>query len=591
MTDTLTLISSISFIKRGVARPNPEKYVLDDRELERVSALARMELEDAQVELRRAHEAAKRMGRSDGDGDGEGEEEEEVEVLRGDEDEDAMDVDSEPPKTKRSSRTATQNDDDDDDDLSKYNLDEYDNDEGEDNILGHFSNINNIAMYKNNDEDPYITLKDSDADSSDERTELEILPTDNLLVIAKTQDSISQLEVYVYEESEANLYVHHDLMLPNFPLCLEWLDFPPSSSSSSSNDPSTTNSGFGNYIAVGTLDPEIEIWSLDVVESMYPSTILGRPDKSKAHIPVPLGTGKKKRKKTKKREVERAYHVDAVLDLSWNRKMRNLLASASADCTVKLWDLSRDPTNSNEAEGGNGALRSFEIHTDKVQAVQWNESDPAVLLTGSYDRTVRTFDSRAPEGGVGVFGLGSDVEGVRWDPWNESAFYVSLENGLVLNYDARTLSSSPNTQNPTPARFTLQAHDGAASALDVSRHIKGCIVTGGSDKMVKVWNIEEAEGVNEKNHLNVSLVQSRDLGVGKVFSTAFSPDTPLTIAAGGSKGKLQIWDVGSNAGARKALGRKLREGGFGEEKGKGGRDVIGLVSDGEESEDGNDDDE
>ncbi|KAJ3837927.1 WD40-repeat-containing domain protein [Lentinula raphanica] len=604
MTDTLTLISSISFIKRGVARRNPEKYVLDDRELERVSALARIELEDAQVELRRAHEAAKRMGRSDGDGDGEdedgdgeGEEEEEVEVLGGDEDgedEDAMDVDSEPPKTKQASKTATQNDDD-DDDLSKYNLDEYDNDEGEDNILGHFSNINNIAVYKNNDEDPYITLKDSDADSSDERIELEILPTDNLLVIAKTQDSISQLEVYVYEESEANLYVHHDLMLPNFPLCLEWLDFPPSSSSSSSNDPSTTNSGFGNYIAVGTLDPEIEIWSLDVVESMYPSTILGRPDKSKAHIPVPLGTGKKKRKKTKKREVERAYHVDAVLDLSWNRKMRNLLASASADCTVKLWDLSRDPTNSNEAEGGGngGALRSFEIHTDKVQAVQWNESDPAVLLTGSYDRTVRTFDSRAPEGGVGVFGLGSDVEGVRWDPWNESAFYVSLENGLVLNYDARTLSSSPSSspQKPTPARFTLQAHDGAASALDVSRHIKGCIVTGGSDKMVKMWNIEEAEGVNEKNHLNVSLVQSRDLGVGKVFSTAFSPDTPLTIAAGGSKGKLQIWDVGSNASARKALGRKLRVGGFGEEKGKGGRDVIGLVSDGEESEDGNDDDE
>ncbi|KAJ3820754.1 WD40-repeat-containing domain protein [Lentinula raphanica] len=566
MTDTLTLISSIFFIKRGVARRNPEKYVLDDRELERVSALARIELEDAQVELRRAHEAAKRMGRSDGDGDGDGEGEEEGGDGEGeggdeggdgdgdegdwvDEDEDAMDVDSEPPKTKQASKTATQNDDD-DDDLSKYNLDEYDNDEGEDNILGHFSNINNIAVYKNNDEDPYITLKDSDADSSDERTELEILPTDNLLVIAKTQDSISQLEVYVYEESEANLYVHHDLMLPNFPLCLEWLDFPPSSSSSS-NDPSIANSGFGNYIAVGTLDPEIEIWSLDVVEAMYPSTILGRPDKSKAHIPVPLGTGKKKRKKTKKREVERAYHVDAVLDLSWNRKMRNLLASASADCTVKLWDLSRDPTNSNEAEGGNGgALRSFEIHTDKVQAVQWNESDPAVLLTGSYDRTVRTFDSRAPEGGVGVFGLGSDVEGVRWDPWNESAFYVSLENGLVLNYDARTLSSSPNTQNPTPARFTLQAHDGAASALDVSRHIKGCIVTGGSDKMVKVWNIEETEGVNEKNHLNVSLVQSRDLGVGKVFSTAFSPDTPLTIAAGGSKGKLQIWDV--------VMGRRAR---------------------------------
>lgn len=243
------------------------------------------------------------------------------------------------------------------------------------------------------------------------------------MVVAKTEDEISQLEIYVYEESQDNLYVHHDLMLPNFPLCLEWLDFPPASSSSN-NDPSGT--GFGNYIAVGTLDPEIEIWSLDVVESMYPNSVLGRPDISKAHIPMPAGTGKKKKKKTKARTTEKAYHVDAVLGLSWNKVQRNLLASASADRTVKLWDLSRDPAINGEGGGEGGAIRSFDVHKDKVQAVQWNEKNPSVLLTGSYDRTVRTFDSRSPEAGVGAF-LGSDVEALRWDPWEESGFYVSTQ--------------------------------------------------------------------------------------------------------------------------------------------------------------------
>ncbi|KAJ3906624.1 WD40-repeat-containing domain protein [Lentinula edodes] len=586
-----SLISAVSWVKRGVALQNPSKYVLDDQELERVSALARIELEDAQVELKRAHNAAKSMGKSDIDRE-DGDSDVDVEVMEGDrdgdegdwvdEDENAMNVDPEaaPPNPNSDSKTTTSKDDD----LSQYNLDDYDDDTPGDNI-SHFSNINNIAVYKNNDEDPYITLKDDEDDIEAERSELEVLPSDNLLVVAKTEDEISQLEIYVYEESEANLYVHHDLMLPNFPLCLEWLDFPPASSSSSTmnNDPS--NLGFGNYIAVGTLDPEIEIWSLDVVEAMYPNSVLGRPDKTKAHIPVPLGTGKKKKKKTKSRQTEKAYHVDAVLGLSWNKKQRNLLASASADKTVKLWDLSRDPTITG---GEGGALRSFDVHKDKVQAVQWNEKDPAVLLTGSYDRTVRTFDSRAPEGGVGAF-LGSDVEALRWDPWNESGFYVSLENGLVLNFDARTLPSSSNLDQPSPARFTLQAHDGAASALDVNPHIKGCIVTGGSDKLVKVWNIEQNEG--GKN--NVSLVQSRDLGVGKVFSTSFSPDSPLTVAAGGSKAKLQIWDVASNAGARKAFGGKLREAGKvlserSAEEARGG--VVGLVSDGEESdgEDGED---
>jgi len=264
-------------------------------------------------------------------------------------------------------------------------------------------------------------LKEDD----DEREELEVLPTDNLIVIAKTEDEISQLEIYVYDESQENLYAHHDLMLPNFPLCLEWLDFPPTSSSSAkaTSTPGPANSGFGNYIAVGTLDPEIEIWSLDVLEAMYPTSILGRPDQTKAHIPVPSGTGKKKKKKPKHRQVESAYHVDAVLGLSWNKTQRNLLASASADRTVKLWDLTRDPTINGEEGSSGGAIRSFDVHKDKVQAVQWNEKDPTVLLTGSYDRTVRTFDSRAPTTGVGAV-VGSDVEALRWDPWDSFGFYV-----------------------------------------------------------------------------------------------------------------------------------------------------------------------
>lgn len=332
------------------------------------------------------------------------------------------------------------------------------------------------------------------------------MPTDNLVVVAKTQDEISQLEVYVYDESQENLYVHHDLMLPNFPLCLEWLDFPPAGTPSTSS--ASPKKEFGNYIAVGTMDPEIEIWSLDVLEGMYPDMVLGRPDKTTVHVPVPLGTGKKKKKKTKHRDTSTNYHVDAVLSLSWNKTHRNLLASASADRTIKLWDLSR---NVGAAAGGGeeagGAIRCFNgVHKDKIQSVQWNDKEPSILLSGSYDRTVRTFDSRAPESCLGAV-VGDDVEALRWDPWDPHGFYVSLENGLILNFDARTLPSDLN--NPSPSRFTLSAHDGAASALDINPHVRGVIVTGGTDKIVKVWNVTE-DGDGKRG---VTLVTSRDLGV------------------------------------------------------------------------------
>ncbi|KAG2344956.1 WD40 repeat-like protein [Suillus weaverae] len=555
------LISCVSWVKRGVSAHQPSKYVLDEKELERVSALARIEIEDARIELERAHNAAKSMGKGAEGAEADDANEDGDEDAWVDEEDASMEVDGDVQADVPENG----------DDLAQYNLDEYDEDDAKEDGVGPFSNIKGLTFYRDNQDDPYITLKDDAED--DERSELEVLPTDNLLVTAKTEDDVSQLEIYVYDESQDNLYVHHDLMLPNFPLCLEWLDFPPTSSEMQSD----TSPKFGNYIAVGTLDPEIEIWSLDVMESMYPDMILGRPDKTAAHVPVPAGTGKKKRKKTKHRPSSDTYHVDAVLGLSWNRTHRHMLASASADRTVKLWDLSRPIVD------GEGAIRSFGVHKDKVQAVQWNEKEPTVLLSGSYDRTVRVFDSRAPDTGVGAV-LGADVEALRWDPWETHAFYVSLENGLVLNFDARALPT--DMKSPSPARFTLSAHDGAVSALDVSPLLRGCICTGGTDKLVKVWNVDQTTGGKPA----VSMVASRDMEVGKVFSAVFSPDDPLTIAAAGSKAKLQIWDVGANSGARRAFASKLSEAGRVLKEKEGGG-LVGLVNDDEASENEGDEDD
>lgn len=79
----------------------------------------------------------------------------------------------------------------------------------------------------------------------------------------------------------------------------------------------------------------------------------------------------------------------------------------------------------------------------------------------------------------------------------------------MLNFDARTLPSDPFSSTSQP-RFTLAAHDGAASALDVNPHIRGCIATGGTDKKVKIWNINDYQNNGKRE---VSLVISRDLEV------------------------------------------------------------------------------
>ena len=59
---------------------------------------------------------------------------------------------------------------------------------------------------------------------------------------------------------------------------------------------------------------------------------------------------------------------------------------------------------------------------------------------------------------------------------------------VVVNFDARTLPSDLN--QPSPTRFTIATHDGAAYALDVNSHIYGCLATAGTDNVVKLWNVQ-----------------------------------------------------------------------------------------------------
>jgi periodic tryptophan protein 1 len=75
---------------------------------------------------------------------------------------------------------------------------------------------------------------------------------------------------------------------------------------------------------------------------------------------------------------------------------------------------------------------------------------------------------------------------------------------------------------------------------------------------------------------------------GEVFSAVWSPDDPLTLAAAGSKAKLQIWDVGANFGARKIFGTRLAEAGRAlKEKKSGG--VISVADDEDDEGDDSDD--
>jgi periodic tryptophan protein 1 len=391
--------------------------------------------------------------------------------------------------------------------LNELNMDDYDD---EDDGIEIFGSGQGDTYYPSNEADPY--LKDKDDYDSEEIEDITIKAEDSVVVCARNEDEVSHLEIWILEDSadgESNMYVHHDIIIPAFPLCTAWLDCP------------IKGGEKGNFIAVGSMEPAIEIWDLDILDEVQPSIVLG---------------GVCERRRRKKPKYKKDGHTDAVLGLSWNKEYRNILASASADKLVKIWDVATGECNI-----------TMDHHTDKVQSVAWNQFEPQVLLSGSFDHTVVMKDGRIPSHAGFKWEVTADVESLAWDPHNQHAFVASLEDGTVMGFDIRAATSNSSTDiRPT---FTLHAHDKAVSSVCYNPKAPNLLATASTDKMVKLWDLSNNQP---------SCVATNNPQAGAVFSILFSEDLPFMLAIGGSKGKLELWDTSNDAGISRRFGKYIK---------------------------------
>lgn len=484
------MISAISWIPKGAAKPLPEVAELPSKE----------EIEEL---IKSGALGSGVLERSEGAGS---EDEDEDDVMNSGDEKQNDQVSHALAVAEAIGKTPKNNSgnqlDDVTDGLNELDMDNYDE---EDEGVELFSSGLGDLYYPSNEMDPYLKKKDDDEDSED-LEDMAIKPTDTVIVCARYEDDVGHLEVYIMEEGyggESNMYVHHHVILSAFPLCTAWLNCP------------LKGGEKGNFIAVGSMEPSIEIWDLDIIDEVQPCTVLG-------------GVKGKKKSKYKK-----GSHTGAVLGLAWNKEYSNILASAGDDKKVKIWDVNAGKCNI-----------TMEHHEDKVQAVAWNHHAPQVLLSGSFDKTVVMKDGRAPTHPGYKWSVTADVECLEWDPHTEHSFVVSLEDGTVRGYDIRAAKSDQSSESQPS--FTLHAHDKAVCSVSYNPAAPNLLATGSTDKMVKLWDLSNNQP---------SCIASQNPKAGAVFSVSFSGDNPFLLAMGGSKGKVQIWDTLSDAAVSRKFGK------------------------------------
>lgn len=394
------------------------------------------------------------------------------------------------------------------------------------------NDLDALTFYPSNADDPVLAGGALGAAATaaggfdpDELEDLEIRPTDALLVSAKSGEEASTLEFHLFDDilDEANpaeyvpnVYVHHDLVLPAIPLCAAF--------SAVRSDELRHN-----LVAVGLFTPGIDVWDADQVNALLPVQRLGGYEKTGGGGGG--GRGRKKKKGSSKKarlRLREGSHSDAVMALSWNKVQTEYLASASADKTVKVWDV----------ESAHCAC-TMKHHTDKVQAVAFHPGHADVLLTGAFDQTAAVVDVRT-QTPAQMWKLGSDVESAHWVQRAADAHaLVATEDGRMHLFDRRSAE----------AMAVWQAHEGAASACAVSQDVPGLVVTGSVDKRVKVWDVLNWDD----NSRRPKLVLETPSRVGAVFAAALCPilgsdapkhTSPLVLATGGQRGKVNVVDLG-----------------------------------------------
>lgn len=173
----------------------------------------------------------------------------------------------------------------------------------------------------------------------------------------------------------------------------------------------------------------------------------------------------------------------AANDVKWSHgQFDTTIATAVANGQIVIYDINR---------AGVESARLHE-HNRQVHRLAFNPYNPAYLISGSQDATVRLWDLRALDGQRSVMNFGSassyslnneGIRDIRWSPRDAVEFAAGTDNGVVQRWDFR---------KQTSPLLKINAHEKTCHTIDWHPDGKH-LASGGADKNVKVWDFSSTD--------------------------------------------------------------------------------------------------
>lgn len=250
-------------------------------------------------------------------------------------------------------------------------------------------------------------------------------------------------------------------------------------------------------------------------------------------------------------------HAETIFDCQFKHNDPNILATASYDGVIKIWDtrqmkniltlkdqvespvyaISWCPGGDDEwrliASTAKGQsilwdakrgvlLQRISHHTAPSLRITWNPYDPNLICSTSSDSTVVVFN---PQGKVlKKYKHSKAIYGCDFNKINKNLLAVGGFDASVLVYDVSSVSNKPIHE--------FKGHTSRVFNVVWSPLLTNMIASGSDDRTIRVWDMSEPSKVKVlRGHTH------------NVRALVWSHEVPYILMSGSWDGTIRIWDL------------------------------------------------
>ena len=216
-------------------------------------------------------------------------------------------------------------------------------------------------------------------------------------------------------------------------------------------------------------------------------------------------------------------HKGEVLDIDYHPFNPYIVASASEDCTVKIWQLPKDGLK----ETMNDAVQDLRGHKRKVGTVNFNPVANNILATSGSDYLVNVWDIETGKTTHSVTGHSNIIQSCVWNG-NGSLLLTACKDKKLRLIDPRANSVVRETE----------AHEGVKGFRGIFLDGKNKVFTVGFNKSAhrqyKLFDLDNFDNV--LTHKNI------DTSAGQIIPL-YDADTGVLFLAGKGDGNIRYYEI------------------------------------------------